>query len=105
MERVPLRADPDSNRRGFHVARSDRVAGYAIRNQVGCDGGCRSIGDAASLDFRRCDPAVSGARTFARSGKRMSVTVDRIAKAFGTKPVLNDVSLDVADGEFTVLLG
>ena len=35
----------------------------------------------------------------------MSVTVDRITKSFGVKNVLNHVSLEVADGEFTVLLG
>ena len=35
----------------------------------------------------------------------MSVNVDRIAKTFGVKNVLNQVSLEVADAEFTVLLG
>jgi len=35
----------------------------------------------------------------------MSVTVDRITKTFGAKTVLKDVSLEVGDGEFTVLLG
>jgi ABC-type sugar transport system ATPase subunit len=35
----------------------------------------------------------------------MSVSVERIRKAFRGKNVLNEVSLEVADGEFTVLLG
>jgi len=35
----------------------------------------------------------------------VSVTVDRMTKAFGSKTVLEDISLEVADGEFTVLLG
>lgn len=35
----------------------------------------------------------------------MSVTVDRISKTFGSKNVLNQISLQVMDGEFTVLLG
>lgn len=35
----------------------------------------------------------------------MSVIVDRITKTFGPKHVLNAVSLEVGDGEFTVLLG
>ena len=35
----------------------------------------------------------------------MSVSVDHIRKTFGSKNVLVDVSLEVADGEFTVLLG
>ena len=35
----------------------------------------------------------------------MSVRVDKIVKTFGSKRVLDAVSLEVADGEFTVLLG
>ena len=35
----------------------------------------------------------------------MSVQLSRISKNFGLKTVLDSVSLDVADGEFTVLLG
>ncbi|OWU68362.1 ATP-binding cassette domain-containing protein, partial [Marinibacterium profundimaris] len=31
--------------------------------------------------------------------------IDRIGKSYGTTRVLQDVSLDVAPGEFTVLLG
>ncbi|MGC3981102.1 MAG: ABC transporter ATP-binding protein [Steroidobacteraceae bacterium] len=35
----------------------------------------------------------------------MSITLDQITKRYQNTPVVNDVSLDVADGEFFVLLG
>ena len=34
-----------------------------------------------------------------------SVTLDHVSKRFGDAVVVDDVSLDVADGEFLVLLG
>jgi sulfate/thiosulfate transport system ATP-binding protein len=35
----------------------------------------------------------------------MSITLDQITKHYGGAPVVNDVSLDIGDGEFFVLLG
>jgi sulfate/thiosulfate transport system ATP-binding protein len=35
----------------------------------------------------------------------MSITLDQITKRYGGAPVVNDVSLDIGDGEFFVLLG
>lgn len=35
----------------------------------------------------------------------MSITLDQITKHYGNAPVVNDVSLDIGDGEFFVLLG
>src|ERR1700746_2283234 len=35
----------------------------------------------------------------------MSITLDQITKHYGGVPVVNDVSLDIGDGEFFVLLG
>jgi len=35
----------------------------------------------------------------------MSIVLDQITKRFGTRPVVNHVSLEIADGEFFVLLG
>ena len=34
-----------------------------------------------------------------------SVTLNRVSKAFGDVPVLNDIDLDIADGEFLTLVG
>ncbi|WP_413993266.1 ABC transporter ATP-binding protein [Labrys okinawensis] len=34
-----------------------------------------------------------------------SITINKVAKSFGTTSVLRDVSLDIADGEFLTLLG
>ena len=35
----------------------------------------------------------------------MSITLDQVTKLYGGVPVVNDVSLDIGDGEFFVLLG
>src|SRR5215475_5847007 len=35
----------------------------------------------------------------------MSITLDQVTKHYGGAPVVNDVSLDIGDGEFFVLLG
>src|SRR6185369_10841257 len=35
----------------------------------------------------------------------MSITLDQVTKRYQNTPVVNDVSLDVGDGEFFVLLG
>src|SRR5215475_3565762 len=35
----------------------------------------------------------------------MSITLDQVTKHYGGVPVVNDVSLDIGDGEFFVLLG
>jgi sulfate/thiosulfate transport system ATP-binding protein len=35
----------------------------------------------------------------------MSITLDQVTKYYGGAPVVNDVSLDIGDGEFFVLLG
>jgi len=35
----------------------------------------------------------------------MSITLDQVTKHYGGMPVVNDVSLDIGDGEFFVLLG
>ena len=35
----------------------------------------------------------------------MSITLDQVTKRYGGVPVVNDVSLDIGDGEFFVLLG
>jgi len=35
----------------------------------------------------------------------MSITLDQVTKHYGSVPVVNDVSLDIGDGEFFVLLG
>ncbi len=35
----------------------------------------------------------------------MSITLDQVTKRYGGAPVVNDVSLDIGDGEFFVLLG
>ena len=44
-----------------------------------------------------------------RAGRRRevmaSVTLNRVSKAFGDVPVLNDIDLDIADGEFLTLVG
>jgi sulfate/thiosulfate transport system ATP-binding protein len=37
--------------------------------------------------------------------KNMSITLDQVTKRFQGVPVVNDVSLDIGDGEFFVLLG
>ena len=34
-----------------------------------------------------------------------SITIQSITKTFGTVPVLNDIDLSIADGEFVVLVG
>jgi sulfate/thiosulfate transport system ATP-binding protein len=35
----------------------------------------------------------------------MSIVLDQVTKHYGGAPVVNDVSLDIGDGEFFVLLG
>jgi ABC-type phosphate/phosphonate transport system ATPase subunit len=35
----------------------------------------------------------------------MSITLDQVTKRYAGAPVVNDVSLDIGDGEFFVLLG
>jgi sulfate transport system ATP-binding protein len=35
----------------------------------------------------------------------MSITLDQVTKRYQGAPVVNDVSLDIGDGEFFVLLG
>ena len=35
----------------------------------------------------------------------MSITLDQVTKYYAGAPVVNDVSLDIGDGEFFVLLG
>src|SRR5205814_9839390 len=35
----------------------------------------------------------------------MSITLDQVTKHYAGAPVVNDVSLDIGDGEFFVLLG
>src|ERR1700739_1047498 len=35
----------------------------------------------------------------------MSITLEQVTKHYGGVPVVNDVSLDIGDGEFFVLLG
>src|SRR6201992_1942495 len=35
----------------------------------------------------------------------MSITLDQVTKRYQGSPVVNDVSLDIGDGEFFVLLG
>src|SRR3954451_4612058 len=35
----------------------------------------------------------------------MSITLDQVTKRYQNSPVVNDVSLDIGDGEFFVLLG
>ena len=35
----------------------------------------------------------------------MSITLDQVTKHYAGVPVVNDVSLDIGDGEFFVLLG
>ena len=35
----------------------------------------------------------------------MSITLDQVTKLYAGVPVVNDVSLDIGDGEFFVLLG
>jgi sulfate/thiosulfate transport system ATP-binding protein len=37
--------------------------------------------------------------------KNMSITLDQVTKRYQGVPVVNDVSLDIGDGEFFVLLG
>src|SRR6185437_4298031 len=40
-----------------------------------------------------------------RNSKNMSITLDQVTKRYQGVPVVNDVSLDIGDGEFFVLLG
>lgn len=40
-----------------------------------------------------------------RSRYRMSITLDQVTKRYQGVPVVNDVSIDIGDGEFFVLLG
>src|ERR1700753_3759060 len=41
----------------------------------------------------------------ATPSKNMSITLDQVTKRYQGLPVVNDVSLDIGDGEFFVLLG
>src|SRR5215467_11748490 len=40
-----------------------------------------------------------------RISQNMSITLDQVTKRYQGVPVVNDVSLDIGDGEFFVLLG
>src|SRR5512139_4071244 len=51
-------------------------------------------------------PAYDGAKSLQESrGPRMSITLDQVTKRYQGVPVVNDVSLNVHQGEFLVLLG
>src|SRR5919107_4519157 len=82
-------------------------------------GGCDH--DRAGADPRALDPALSDARSRARRGNRMignlawiggrgegrsaPVSFEQVAKRFGDVTAVDDLNLDVANGEMLVLLG
>ena len=47
----------------------------------------------------------SGLGPIGRTTQNMSITLDQVTKRYQGVPVVNDVSLDIGDGEFFVLLG
>src|SRR5688500_3916342 len=61
---------------------------------------CRSTGS------RPTGSTTSSTRSIRRAGPDMAgLTLTRIGKSFGAVPVLNDIDLDIADGEFLTLVG
>src|SRR6185503_13949480 len=52
-------------------------------------------------------PALHGGRTHVRGSEVLmaSVSFQQVKKSFGKTPVLHGISLDIADGEFMVLVG
>src|SRR5687768_9849752 len=62
--------------------------------------------DRTDSGFCDGDAEVSRARAVAGSGERVvGIKFQNVTKAFGNTRVVNDLSLEIADGEFVVLLG
>src|SRR5262249_59770612 len=70
--------------------------------------GAARAGDAAAEDHARVEdaPRAGGERAHARDRRRsMSITVKNVTKRFGNFLALDNVSLEVPDGELLALLG
>ncbi len=81
------------------------VAARAHAQRLRGEGGRRGVGEAG----READPLLQHPhrRIAARSGSEIwpTSTLDKVSKKFGRHTALNELSLDMRDGEFFVLLG
>src|SRR5207244_13628921 len=70
------------------------------------DGDRARVRPAAGGDLLRLPP-LHGRRPHGRSGEELmaSVSFNSVQKSFGKTAVLHGISLDIADGEFMVLVG